>query len=135
MNGVPPCSQNRCADASAVACICVTITKSAATAPAAPNRHMTGSGVATRLGIELTGDVWRVVELEGRRSWRPGRPDSVVRSCIDVPAGDGRARLAAARGRAASVVVWGVPSRHRQVMVNSGTYEAMRDEARVTLDA
>ncbi len=90
--------------------------------------------MATRLGIELTGDIWRIVELEGRRSWRPGRPDTVVRSYIDVPADDGQARVARVRGRAASVVVWGVPSRHRQVIVNHGTYEAMRDEARATLD-
>src|SRR5205085_11642401 len=87
-----------------------------------------------RLGIELTEPAWRIVELQGRRSWRPERPDSVVRSCVNVRAGD-RARLAAFRGRSASVVVWGVPSRHRQVMVACGSYEHMRDEATATLAA
>ena len=37
--------------------------------------------------------------------------------------------LASLRGRTAAVVVWGVKSTHRQVMVTDGTYKAMRVEA------
>jgi hypothetical protein len=39
-----------------------------------------------------------------------------------------RAHFASLRGRTVAVVVWGVESTHRQVMVTDGSYEAMRVE-------
>jgi hypothetical protein len=92
--------------------------------------------VTTRLGIELTPVLCRVLELEGAQSWYAGAPDTVVRSCAVLPpkGAERRARLQSFRGRQASVVVWGVPSEHRQVVVDDGSYEAMRAEARAVLE-
>jgi len=91
--------------------------------------------VAPRVGIELSPSACRIIEIEGGLPWVRRAPETTVLS-FDVlpPAGpETRAKLATLRKRSAAVVVWGVPSDHRQVIVANRSYEAMRREALVAL--
>ncbi|HEV8347685.1 MAG TPA: hypothetical protein VGQ16_13995 [Vicinamibacterales bacterium] len=91
--------------------------------------------MATRVGIELSPAACRVIEIEGGLPWVRRAPETTVLS-FDVlpPAGpETRAKLETLRKRSAAVVVWGVPSDHRQVIVTNRSYEAMRREALVAL--
>jgi hypothetical protein len=87
--------------------------------------------VRARVGIELSPVACRLVELEGPPI-EPGRPLATrVRSYAVLPRSGpetGR-RLAALGRRPAAVVLWGVRSDHRQVVVANGSYERMRTEA------
>jgi len=85
----------------------------------------------TRVGIELSPVACRLVELEGPPV-EPGRaPETRVRSYAVLPpfGPETDSRLAALGRRPAAVVVWGVGSDHRQVVVSNGSYEKMRTEA------
>jgi hypothetical protein len=81
--------------------------------------------MSTRLGIELSPLACRIVELDG------DVPGTRVRSFAVLPASgtETQERLTALAGREAAVVVWDVRCDHRQVIVSSGRYEAMRAEA------
>ena len=87
--------------------------------------------MSTRVGIELSPVACRLVELDGPVVV-PGRPPAtLVRShSILPPSGPGTVQRFASLGRRpATVVVWGVRSDHRQVVVSNGSYEKMRAEA------
>src|SRR5262245_19716055 len=87
--------------------------------------------MAVRIGIELSPAACRLVELDGKLLQRGVEPDTRVRSFAVVPRDDAgiEALLRPYRRRAAAVVVWGVDTDHRQVVVNDGPYERMRSEA------
>jgi hypothetical protein len=90
--------------------------------------------VRTQVGIELTPVASRIVEVVHRgRMWRT--PSSSVVSFGMCPASEPDLDdvLQSLRGRAASVIVWGTASEHRQVEVHIGSYERMRAEALRTL--
>lgn len=93
------------------------------------------SSMANHVGIELSPTAWRIVEVDRGAPWRRRPSVTRVRSFAVLPAGgpETEARLASLRRAAAAVVVWGLPSDHRQVMVTEGSYERMRDEALTTL--
>ena len=87
--------------------------------------------MATRVGIELSPAACRIVELDGP-DVVPGRPLATrVRShSILPPSGpETEQRFASIGRRPVTVVVWGVRSDHRQVVVSNGSYEKMRAEA------
>jgi len=87
--------------------------------------------VATRIGIELSPVACRLVELEGL-DVVPGRPPATrVRSYSILPPSGPEtvAQFASIGRRPVAVVVWGVRSDHRQVVVSNGSYEKMRAEA------
>jgi hypothetical protein len=94
--------------------------------------------MTSRLGIELSRVACRVVELEpgGRgRPWSRASSETRVLSIVSFPS-DGvstAGKLSLLRGRRASVVVWGARTDHRQIVVNQGSYERMRVEARSRL--
>jgi hypothetical protein len=94
---------------------------------------------ATRVGIELSPDAWRIVEIEPIPIWaRRGRTMSTrVRSFAVLPptGPETAARLASLKNHHAAVVVWDAASDHRQVVVDAGSYESMRAEAIRALDA
>jgi hypothetical protein len=85
--------------------------------------------MAVRVGIELSPAACRIVEID--RAWRRRWLDTRVKSFAVLPPGgfETEAKLASLRKATAGVVVWGVPSDHRQVMVTDGSYERMRNEA------
>ncbi len=85
--------------------------------------------MGTRVGIELSPVACRIVELEaaltsclaGRRRRACGR------TAVLPPSGpETDARFASIGRRPVAVVVWGVRSDHRQVVVSNGSYEKMR---------
>ena len=91
----------------------------------------------TRIGIELTPVVCRVVEVADRGWIRRGtNGESVVRSfgLWQASSDEAVAALAPYRGKTATVVVWGAPNEHHQVDVALGTYEEMRAAALRILD-
>lgn len=94
---------------------------------------------STRLGIELSPDACRIVEVETRPVWtrRPWKVPTRVRSfAVLPPAGpETDAKLAAFKHHRAAVIVWSAASDHRQVIVDAGSYESMRAEAIRALDA
>src|SRR5256885_4845100 len=99
--------------------------------------NSSGSCVRTRIGIELTPVVCRVVEVaEGGWIRRSADGDSVVRSfgVWQASSAEAVAAVTPHRGKNAAVVVWGVPSAHHQVEVTLGSYEGMRAEALRILD-
>ena len=87
--------------------------------------------MASRLGIELSPAACRLVEIEGRlKPGDRGETPRVRSFAVLPPSGpETDAMLASLKGRQAAVVVWGPPSEHRQVVVTSAGYEAMRREA------
>jgi len=91
--------------------------------------------VATRVGIELSPAACRIIEIEGRLPWVRRAPETRVLSFeVLPPAGpETRAKLEALRKRSVAVVVWGVPTDHRQVIVTNRSYETMRREALAAL--
>jgi hypothetical protein len=93
--------------------------------------------VGTRVGIELSPVACRLVELEGP-DVVPGQPPATrVRSySVLPPSGLETDRLFATLDRRpVTVIVWGVRSDHRQVVVSKGSYEKMRAEALVVARA
>ena len=87
--------------------------------------------MGTRVGIELSPVACRLVELEGPESV-PGQPPATrVRSYAVLPPSGPETdqRFASIGRRPVAVVVWGVRSDHRQVVVSNGSYEKMRTEA------
>lgn len=90
--------------------------------------------MASHIGIELSAGVCRIVDVETRRSGGSVHAKRVKRFAV-LPRDGAEMALAleGLRGRPASVVVWGVPADHRQVMVTAGSYESMRREARRAL--
>jgi hypothetical protein len=93
--------------------------------------------MAAQVGIELSSAACHIVEVDAGPPWRRGPRDRRVRAFAVLPPSgpETRAKLESLRGRQAAVVVWGGRSEHRQVMVNAGTYEAMRAEAMASLAA
>jgi len=94
---------------------------------------------STRLGIELSPDACRIVEIERPPFWmrRPWKAPTRVRA-FDIlpPAGpETAAKLASLKNVPAAAVVWNAASDHRQVIVDAGSYESMRAEAIRALDA
>ena len=69
------------------------------------------------------------------RAWGRASSEARVVSYVSLsPDGPSTAgKLSLFRGRRASVVVWGVQTVHRQVVVTQGSYERMRVEARASL--
>src|SRR4051812_25462441 len=83
-----------------------------------------------RIGIELSSGVCRIVEIDRPRAAAPsGAPRVRQFSVFMQGSAELTAALAALRGRAAHVVGWGALGDHRQVMVTTGSYDAMRREA------
>jgi hypothetical protein len=91
--------------------------------------------VRTRVGIELTPVASRIVEVVHRgRMWRTPGSSSVVSFDMCPASGpDLDDVLQSLRGKAASVVVWGTASEHRQMEVHIRSYDRMRAEALRTL--
>ncbi|OLC39944.1 MAG: hypothetical protein AUH43_27610 [Acidobacteria bacterium 13_1_40CM_65_14] len=91
--------------------------------------------MATRVGIELSPAACRIIEIEGGLAWVRRAPETRVLSFeVLPPAGpETRAKLEALRKRSVAVVVWGVPTDHRQVIVTNRSYETMRREALAAL--
>src|SRR5688572_22614340 len=87
--------------------------------------------MGTRVGIELSPVACRLVELEGPGVVVGRPPETRVQSYSVLPPSgpDTEGRFAAIGDRPAAVVVWGVRSDHRQVVVAKGSYEKMRAEA------
>lgn len=87
--------------------------------------------MATRIGVELSPVVCRIVEIEAPNGWRLAGRDTRVRSYSVSPrlSGETRALLARLRGRQAAVVVWGMRGDQRQAIVGVGRYDGMRREA------
>jgi len=87
--------------------------------------------MTTRLGIELTPTACRIVEVEAGLAWHRHASDTRVRSFAVLPLSSPEtlAKLQSLRKQPAAVVVWNAHSEHRQVVVNGGSYEAMRGEA------
>ena len=94
---------------------------------------------ATQVGIELSPDACRIVEIEAAPFWarRPWSVPTRVRAFAVLPPSgpDTEAKLASLKNRRAAVIVWGAASDHRQVIVDAGSYESMRAEAIRALDA
>jgi hypothetical protein len=94
---------------------------------------------ATRIGIELSPDVCRIVEIESVPVWARRRrtPPTRVRSFAVLPptGPETAAKLASLENHSAAVVVWDAASAHRQVVVDAGSYESMRAEAIRALEA
>jgi hypothetical protein len=93
--------------------------------------------MATRIGIELSPDACRIVEIDPAPAWERRRGQTRVRSFAVLPPSgpDTEAKLRSLRKRRAAVVVWSAASEHRQVMVSPGSYESMRADAIGALDA
>jgi hypothetical protein len=91
--------------------------------------------LATRVGIELSPAACRIIEIEGGPPWVRSTPGTrVVSFEVLTPSElDSHASLRALRKRPVSVVVWGVPNDHRQVVVTNKSYDAMRCEALTAL--
>src|SRR5260221_3639653 len=91
--------------------------------------------MTTHLGIELSPGACRIVEIDARPPWKPGRGLARVRSCAVLPASGAYtdAKLAWLGGKPAAVIVWNARSEHRQVVITGGSYEAMRAEALASL--
>jgi hypothetical protein len=87
--------------------------------------------MAVRIGIELSPAACRLVELDGKPLERGVEPKTRVHSFAVLPrtGPELEAKLRSFRRRAAAVVIWGVGSDHRQVVVNNGPYDRMRREA------
>lgn len=86
--------------------------------------------MAAHIGIELSSGVCRIVDVDVSRTKAGLRPVRVRRfSTFQYSSAEMAAALAELRGRSAAVIVWGAPGDHRQVMVTTGRYEAMRKEA------
>ena len=87
--------------------------------------------MTTRLGIELAPNACRIVEVEAGLAWHRHASDTRVRSFAVLPLSSPEtlAKLQSLRKQPAAVVVWNAHSEHRQVVVNGGSYEAMRGEA------
>lgn len=87
--------------------------------------------MAARVGIELSPTACRIVELSVHSALRDRSLQTRVRSYSVLPREgfETEKAFASLRRRAASVVVWGVRSDHRQVVVGRGRYEGMRSEA------
>lgn len=92
--------------------------------------------MADRIGIELTPFACRIVELQALQMGRP-RLDAAPPSLTLLPrSGPATTEyLASLRGRTASVVLWGLHSDHRQVVVGDGSYDRIRAEARAAARA
>ena len=100
-------------------------------------RGMMSFLMATRIGIELSPDACRIVEIDPAAAWERRRGETRVRSFAVLPRSgpETDAKLRSLRKRRAAVVVWNTASDHRQVMVSPGSYESMRAEAIGALDA
>ena len=87
--------------------------------------------MAARVAIELSPAACRLIEIEGGAPWIRRVSDTQVLSFALLPPAGGatRAQLDTLRKRPVAVVVWGVPTDHRQVVVTGGSYQAMRREA------
>ena len=93
--------------------------------------------MATRIGIELSPDAYRIAEIDLAPAWGGRGRETRVRSFVVLPPSgpETEAKLRSLRHRRAAVVVWNAASDHRQVMVSPGSYESMRAEAIAALDA
>jgi len=91
--------------------------------------------MGTRVGIELSPAACRVIEVEGGTPWGRRTPETRVQSFAVLPpeGPETQAKFETLRRQSAAVVVWGVPSDHRQVIVANRSYEAMRKEALAAL--
>src|SRR6266576_2719415 len=87
--------------------------------------------MTTRLGIELSPTVCRIVEVEAGLAWHRHASDTRVGSFAVLPLSGAEtpAKLESLRKQQPAVVGWNAPSEHRQVVVNSSSYESMRAEA------
>jgi hypothetical protein len=93
--------------------------------------------LVTRLGIELSPDACRIVEIDPAPLGERRRGGTRVRSFAVLPPSgpETDAKLRSLRKRRAAVVVWNTASDHRQVLVSPGSYASMRAEAIGALDA
>lgn len=87
--------------------------------------------MATRIGIELSPDACRIVEIDPAPAWDRRRGSTRVRSFAVLPPSgpETDAKLQSLRNRRVAVVVWNAASDHRQILVSPGSYESMRAEA------
>ena len=91
----------------------------------------------TRVGIELSPDACRIVEIDPAPAFERRRGQTRVRSFAVLPPSgpETDAKLRSLRNRRVAVVVWNAASDHRRVIVSRGSYESMRAEAIAALDA
>src|ERR1700689_3094032 len=87
--------------------------------------------MATRVGIELSPVACRIIEIDGGATRSGDVPETRVRSYAVLGIGslEMTEHLKTLRRRRAAVVVWGVKSDHRQLVVAQGGYDKMRAEA------
>ena len=92
--------------------------------------------MATRIGIELSPDACRIVEIDPAPRWERRRGATRVRSFAVLPPSrpEIEAKLRSLRNCRAAVVVWNAAGDHRQVIVSPSSYESMRAEAIGALD-
>ena len=83
------------------------------------------------VGIELSPVACRLVEIARESSRRSNALSTRVQSFAVLPLSspETRAKLALLRGRRVAVVVWGLRSDHRQVVVDDAPFDRMRTEA------
>jgi hypothetical protein len=74
--------------------------------------------MATRIGIELSPDACRIVEIDPAPAWERRRGSTRVRSFTVLPPSgpETDAKLRSLRNRRAAVVVWNAASDHRQIL-------------------
>ena len=88
--------------------------------------------MATQVGIELSPVACRIIEIDGGATRSSDDvPETRVRSyaVLELDSAEMIAHLATLRRRRAAVVVWGIKSDHRQVIVEQNGYDKMRAEA------
>lgn len=87
--------------------------------------------MATHVGIELSPDACRIVELDGGPIESGRTPTTrVCAYAILPPTGpEADGHFATLARRTVAVVVWGARAEHRQMFVANGSYERMRSEA------
>ena len=91
--------------------------------------------MAPRVGIELSPTACRIVAIDPEGTRRAESEVTVVTSFALLPAASAEAvaALESLRGRRVAVVLWGVPTDHRQVVVDHGSHDRMRAQARAVL--
>jgi hypothetical protein len=87
--------------------------------------------MGAQIGIEVSAEACRIVELDvPRRGAASDLTTYVQRAQVFASSGaETDAALSALRGRDASVIVWGAPGDHRQVMVTIGRYDRSASQA------
>lgn len=91
--------------------------------------------MAPRVGIELSPTACRIVVIDPKGTRRAESAVTLVTSFASLPpaGAEATAALESLRGRRVAVILWGVPTDHRQVAVDHGSPDRMRAQARAVL--